>query len=157
MSRKKTWTEKLNDSKDLPKTIRLEGKQAEKWGEGTMVIPAPLDVYEMMSLPEKGEILTINSMRKLLARKYGTTTACPITTGIFAWISAHASEEMKSEGKTENLIPWWRTLKGKGELNPKYPEGIENQIKLLTEDGMEITRKGKKFYVLDYEQYLVTI
>ncbi len=155
MARKKTWVEKLNDSKDLPKIISLEGKQAEKWGEGTMVIPAPIEVFEIMKMPVKGELLTINVIRNMLALKHQTTTACPLTTGIFAWISANASEEMKEKGETENLIPWWRTLKGKGELNPKFPGGIEKQIQLLNDEGIEIIRKGKKFYVNNFERYLL--
>ncbi len=30
MKTKKTWKEKLHDSKDLPKVVKLTGKQAEK-------------------------------------------------------------------------------------------------------------------------------
>jgi|TARA_B100002003_G_scaffold217235_1_gene217310 hypothetical protein len=45
--------------------------------------------------------------------------------GIFAWISANAVQEAEDEGK-KRITPWWRTLKAKGELNPKYPGGVNN-------------------------------
>ncbi len=154
MSKKKTWTEKLNDSKDLPKIVKLEGKMAKKFGKGTMVIPSPKEVDEIMRKAKKGQLLTINVIREILAQKHGTTTACPITTGIFAWIAAHAAEEQKSQGK-KRITPWWRTLKGKGKLNPKYPGGIEKQIELLENEGFTIYPKGKKFVVADFEKYLV--
>ncbi|MCX8056099.1 MAG: MGMT family protein, partial [Ignavibacteria bacterium] len=99
---------------------------------------------------------TINEIRKILAKKYQTTIACPITTGIFAWISANAAEEEIKLGK-KKIIPYWRTLKSNGEINDKYPGGVKKQIKLLEEEGFEIIRKGKKFFVKDYEKYLVKV
>ena len=154
---KKTWREKLHDSKDLPKIVELEGKMREKFGKGTMVIPAPLEVDEIMRKVKKGKLITINGIREALAKKHGTTTACPITTGIFAWIAAHAAEDERAEGK-KRITPWWRTLKGKGELNPKYPGGIEKQMELLEAEGFRVIPKGKKkFVVADYEKYLAKI
>jgi len=47
-----------------------------------------------------------------------------MTTGIFAGIAARAAEEMAIEGK-QNITPYWRTIKSKGELNEKYPGGVE--------------------------------
>jgi hypothetical protein len=44
--KKPTWQEKLNDSKGLPKVEELNGKMSKKWGTGTLVIPAPLEVDE---------------------------------------------------------------------------------------------------------------
>jgi hypothetical protein len=42
--KKPTWQEKLNDSKDLPKVEQITGKMLKKWGTGTLVIPAPIEV-----------------------------------------------------------------------------------------------------------------
>ena len=41
---RKTWTEKLADSKGLPKIIEIDPVKSKRWGEGTMVIPSPLEV-----------------------------------------------------------------------------------------------------------------
>ena len=38
-TKKKSWQEKLNDSKGLPKVIKLNAGQSKKWGKGTMAIP----------------------------------------------------------------------------------------------------------------------
>lgn len=46
------------------------------------------------------------------------------------------------------VIPWWRTLKSNGELNEKYPGGVENQKKLLEKEGHKIIQKGKSFSLL---------
>jgi len=67
--------------------------------------------------------------------------------------AANAAEEMKAEGK-ENNLPYWRTLKSKGELNPKFPGGIEGHQVLLEQEGYSIIWKGKRAFVQDYEVFL---
>src|SRR5580700_7727319 len=121
---KKTWQEKLADSRDFPKVCPIDETRSKRWGEGTFVIPAPKEVDELMRRVPKGKLTTIDELRKTLARRHGATIACPITTGIFAWIAAHAAAEAEA-AKEKNTTPFWRTLKTGGELNPKYPGGIE--------------------------------
>jgi hypothetical protein len=41
METKKSWREKLADSKGLPKVGQITGKMTPRLGTGTMVIPAP--------------------------------------------------------------------------------------------------------------------
>ena len=100
------------------------------------------------------EFITINRIREKLAEKHKATIGCPITTGIFASIAAHAAEEERAEGKIA-ITPWWRTLKEKGVLNPKYPGGEENQKSLLEKEGFGIITKGKRLVVKDYDKYLI--
>ena len=126
----------------------------EKWGKGTLVIPAPKNVDDIMNLVPQGKLTTINEIRSYLAKKNNATICCPITTGIFSWISAHAAEEDRSNGE-KNITPYWRTLKSDGELNPKYPGGIENQKILLESEGHEVFKKGKRWLVYDYENKLM--
>ena len=153
---KRSWREKLADSKELPKTGKIEGKLSKRWGEGTMVIPAPLEVDAAMKQVRRGKLATIESIRKGLAQKHGTTIACPITTGVFAWIAAHAADEAEQEGK-KRITPYWRTLKTGGELNPKYPGGISNQKARLEAEGHEVRMKGKRYFVLEYERKLMRV
>ena len=152
---RKTWQEKLADSKDLPRVVEITGKMSIKWGRGTVVIPAPVEVDEIMKKVPKGKVITINHIRALLAQRYGATIGCPITTGIFVNIAARAAEEAVAEGKT-NITPYWRTLKSKGELNEKYPGGVEAQAAHLSKEGHTIERgKGKKPpKVRDFEKAL---
>lgn len=154
--KRKSWVEKLQDSKDLPKVVRITGKMSKKWGTGTVVIPAPIEVDEVMRKVPEGKLITINEIRSALAREHGATIGCPITTGIFAWVAANASEERRQKG-AKNLTPYWRTLKTGGVINEKYPSGIQGQKKLLEREGHKVIRKGSKFIVADFEKSLAKI
>ena len=142
--RRKTWQEKLADSKGLPKVGKVTGKMATRWGTGTMVVPAPIEVDELMRRVPKGRVTTVNEIRTALAKKHRVNIACPITTGIFAWISAHAAEEAAAQGR-KRITPYWRTLKSTGELNENYPGGIASQAKHLRAEGLSLEPgRGKK-------------
>jgi hypothetical protein len=154
MAKRKSWREKLKDDKDLPKVVPLTGKMRERWGAGTMAIPAPREVDAIMRRVPRGRLITINEIRACVAREHGATVGCPITTGIFAWIAAHAAEEASAEG-TSKTTPYWRTLKSGGELNPKYPGGIEAVRSRLEGEGHRVVAKGKRWVVADYEKRLV--
>jgi len=67
--KRKTWKEKLCDSKDFPKVIKITGKMKEKWGEGTIAIPAPKEVDEIMKKVPKGKLITTNQIREIVAKK----------------------------------------------------------------------------------------
>ena len=153
MAKRKTWQEKLADDKGLPKTGRITGKMTSRWGRGTMVIPAPTEVDAIMRRIPRGKLLTIAEIREQLAKQHKVTIACPITTGIFAWIAAHAAEEAASESKSRTT-PYWRTLKTGGELNPKYPGGLPALRQRLEAEGHKIVAKGKRLFVADYEKRL---
>ena len=156
MVKRKSWCEKLNDSKGLPKVEKIAGKMSKLWGTGTVVIPAPIEVDEIMRKVPKGKLTTINEIRATLARKHKATIGCPITTGIFAWVAANAAEERKQKGE-ENNTPYWRTLKTGGMLNEKYPGGVETQRTLLEKEGHKIVQKGKKYVVANYEKSLAEL
>ena len=104
-------------------------------------------------VPE-GRLITINEIRERVAKKHKATIGCPITTGIFAWIAAHAAEEASDAGAT-SITPYWRTLKVGGELNPKYPGGIDRLKALLEAEGHSVITKGKRHFVADYARSVV--
>lgn len=155
-TKRKSWTEKLADSKGLPQVQIITDKMSKRWGTGTVVIPAPIEVNEIMRKVPAGKLITINEIRAALAKKHKATIGCPITTGIFAWVAAHAAEEQRQEGK-EDITPYWRTLKTGGLINEKYPSGVEGQKKLLEKEGHKIIQKGKKHIVADYEKSLTKL
>ncbi len=99
----------------------------------------------------KGRLTTINDIRDALAAAHGTTVCCPLTAGIFSWIAAHAAEEGRSEG-LKRVTPYWRTLKAGGELNPKFPGGVERLRELLEAEGHAVAARGKRFVVEDWER-----
>ena len=151
---KRTWNDKLNDDKGLPKVAPIPEKFIKSWGTGTFVIGAPREVNALMQKVRKGRLTTINDLREALARKHGTHTACPITTGIFAWMAAHAAAE-SAAGGAGRITPYWRTLKLGGELNPKYPGGLEELTRLLEAEGHTVVQKGKRSFVKDFEKKVV--
>ena len=154
MAPRKSWREKLADSRDLPKVVVIDEKMSKRWGTGTVVIPAPMEVDEIMRSVPVGRLITINEIREILARRHGATIGCPMTTGIFAWVAANAAGEDEEDG-VEDVTPYWRTLKSKGELNPKYPGGIENQKERLKAEGHTVVQRGKKVVVEGYEKALM--
>ncbi len=153
---RKSWREKLADDKGLPKVVEITGKMSKRWGTGTVVIPAPKEVDGIMKKIPKGKLITINEIRKKLAKRHGATIGCPITTGIFAWISANAAEEMTRDGK-KSITPYWRTLKTSGVINEKYPGSVNAQKKLLQKEGHKVVKKGKKYIVIDFQKSLVAL
>jgi hypothetical protein len=73
MKPRKSWREKLADSKGLPKTGRVMGRMTKHWGTGTMVVPAPREVDALMKRIPRGKVTTINELRAALARQHGVT------------------------------------------------------------------------------------
>jgi hypothetical protein len=153
---KKSWQEKLADEKGHPTVFEINPVQSRRWGSGTCVIPAPKEVDELMRLVPKGKLTTIDELRKALARRHKTTIACPITTGIFAWIAAHAAVEAEAEGKKQTTC-YWRTLKAGGEINPKYPGGVLGVKRKLAAEGHKVLHKRKRYFVEGFEGKLATL
>jgi len=103
-----------------------------------MLIAAPMQYNEIMSRVPQGKVITADRIRAYLAKKAGADVTCPLTAGIFVNICAHASEE-----RADAKIPWWRTLKSKGELNEKYPGGISGEgSRYASSDWERWTRRG---------------
>lgn len=151
------WREKLHNPKNgLPQVKKVTGKMSKRWGTGKFVIPHPEEVDALMKKVSKGKLVTISEIREALAKKHKVNFACPLTTGIFAWIAAGAADEEEKEGK-KGITPYWRTLKSGGEINDKFPGGAEDQMRLLKSEGHKIVKKGKKYKVLDFENKLAKI
>lgn len=150
---KKDFNAMLNDHKDMPKfqTITDE-KSIAKYGGNCMYFAPPIDYDKAMRLVPFGKLLTVAAIREYFADKSGADFTEPITAGIFVSIAAWASFQRETDP-----TPYWRTLKANGELNAKYPGGIEAQKEMLEKEGHAIIRKGKKtirYYVKDYEKAL---
>ena len=156
MPERKRWSDKLRDSEGLPKVQKISGKMSKRWGRGTVLIPAPLEVDEMMRKVPRGRLVTINEIRSALARRHNATIGCPLTTGIFAWIAANAAEEQRRQGN-QDITPYWRTLKKGGVLNEKYPGGADAQKRLLEQEGHRVVPKGKRYVVADFEKSIAKI
>ena len=150
------YRNRLHDEKDFPKIKTIPKKLHKSWGIGKFVMPSPLEVNSLMKKVSKGKLTTINQLRGILAKKYKTTTACPIVTGIFVIIAARAAEESLKEGR-KRVTPYWLTIKSNGIINEKYPGGIVVQKKILKQEGHIILSKGKNYIVENYKNKLFKI
>lgn len=150
---KKDFNARMNDSKDMPKIVNLDEEASKKWGGKTMVIAPPIDYDTFIKCVPSGKLITTDTLRKAMAKKYNVDITCPLTCGIFVNIVAWASFQ-----RNDNITPYWRVLKSDGELNIKYPEAIELQKRLLEEEGHTIITKGTKnikYYVKEFEKSLM--
>lgn len=150
---KKDFNAMLYNNKDMPKFQTItDAKTIEKYGGDLMYFAPPIDYDKVMKQIPYGKIITVGKIREYFARKNGADFTEPLTAGIFISIVAWASHQRK-----ENKTPYWRTLKANGELNEKYPGGIEVQKEMLEQEGHVIVQKGRKnikYYVKDYETVL---
>ena len=120
-----------------------------------MYFAPPIDYDKVMRLVPYGKLITVSGIREHFAKISGADFTEPITAGIFVSIAAWASTQRK-----EDKTPYWRTLKAKGELNAKYPGGVEAQKEMLEKEGHTIIQKGRKnirYFVKDYENKLYQI
>lgn len=150
---KKDFNAMLHDSKDMPKFQTItEKKSIEKYGGSRMYFAPPLDYDTIMKRVPYGKVITVGKIREYFAVQSGADFTEPITAGIFVSIAAWASYQ-----RSEDETPYWRTLKANGELNEKYPGGIDAQKEKLESEGHVIISRGRKnirYYVKDYENVL---
>ena len=153
---KKDFNAMLHNSKDMPKIQTItDVKSIEKYGGSRMYFAPPIDYDKVMKQVPYGKVITIGKIREYFAKLSGADFTEPITAGIFASIVAWASYQ-----RTDDETPYWRTLKADGELNAKYPGGVEAQKAKLEEEGHTIIQKGRKnirYYVKDYEDVLFNL
>ncbi len=150
---KKDFNAMLHDNKDMPKFQTITDlKSIEKYGGDRMYFAPPIDYDKIMKQIPHGKVITVGKIREYFAKENGADFTEPITAGIFVSIAAWASYQ-----REEDETPYWRTLKANGELNEKYPGGIEIQKEMLEKEGHTIIQKGRKnikYYVKDYESVL---
>jgi len=119
-----------------------------------VVLVNPSEVVEIMREIQEEKLITIVEICKKIAEEHEVKACCSLTTGIFIMTAANAAEEASREGKSLN-IPYWRTLKSNGFLNEKFPGGAEAHKKFLEKEGHKVIKKGKKYFVVDYEKSLM--
>lgn len=148
---KKDFNAMLHDSKDMPKIqVITDQKSINKYGGANMYFAPPAHYDQVMRRIPFGKVITVGEIRSYFAKRGKADFTDPITAGIFVSIAAWASEQ-----REEDKTPYWRTLKANGELNPKYPGGIEAQKKMLEAEGHTIVKRGRtniRYYVKDYEE-----
>ena len=150
---KKEFNAMLADSKGMPRIqIVTDPATVRKYGGDRMYFAPPIDYDRAMRRVPRGMVTTVGEIRAFFAREAGADFTEPITAGVFVSIAAWASFQRQADE-----TPYWRTLKAGGELNPKYPGGVEAQREKLEAEGHTVIRRGRKnfrYYVEDYEKVL---
>lgn len=150
---KKDFNAMLADSKGMPRIqIVTDPATVRKYGGDRMYFAPPIDYDRAMRRVPRGMVTTVGEIRAFFAREAGADFTEPITAGVFVSIAAWASFQRQADE-----TPYWRTLKAGGELNPKYPGGVEAQREKLEAEGHTVIRRGRKnfrYYVEDYEKVL---
>ena len=150
---KKDFNAMLADSKGMPRIQMVtDPATIRKYGGDRMYFAPPIDYDRAMRRVPRGMVTTVGEIRAFFAREAGADFTEPITAGVFVSIAAWASFQRQVDE-----TPYWRTLKAGGELNPKYPGGIEAQREKLEAEGHTVIRRGRKnfrYYVEDYEKVL---
>jgi hypothetical protein len=156
MTKKKSWREKVNEVEE--KIHQITPDWEEKLGKGKILIPNAIDIERIINNTNKGELLTNDILREVLAKEKNVHMTAAIPTGIYLKFVALAAEEERELGKT-NITPYWRVLKPDGTINTKFPVPVETLMQLLELEGHKIELGvGKKPpKVIDFELKLIKV
>ena len=134
---KKDFNAMLRDSKDMPKIQMVtDPKTIQKYGGARMYFAPPMDYDKIMRQVPFGRVITVGAIREHFARRNGADFTEPDET------------------------PYWRVLKAGGELNGKFPGGVQAQKARLEEEGHAVVQRGRtnlRYFVKDYEQALFVL
>lgn len=149
----KDFNAMLRNNAGMPRIqIVTDAETIRRYGGERMFFAPPAAYDAIMKAVPRGKLLTVGAIREYLAAQNGADFTDPITAGIFVSIAAWASFQ-----RAADETPYWRTLKAGGELNPKYPGGVEAQRERLEAEGHAVIRRGRtriRYYVRDYEKAL---
>lgn len=137
----------------MPRVEIVDGIFGERQGGPRMLLAPALAYDEIMKRIPKGRLITSDRIRAHLAKQHNADWTCGLTGGIFINTSAHASVERNGVNET----PWWRTLKKDGELNEKFPDGLNGHKLLLEMEGHKVIQKGKRYFVKNHQEKLFDI
>ena len=123
MAMKKTWLDKLNETKE-PKIKRIDIDFADIPAGSNMFIATPKIIDKYIQEIGVGKRIDTKTLRKDLALAHNADYTCPVTAGIFLRIVAEANYEKLQQGKhVEEITPFWRVIEPKSVLAKKLTFG----------------------------------
>ena len=156
MKAKMTWRQRLASDRGIAQVKPIPPRMQKKAGQGTIVIPALREVYDLIRKVPKGRLTTVQQLSDRIALKHHTNVGCTVTTGILAWMVANIGYEEEHDA-IKRPAPYWRVLKGDGELNPKYPGGIAALRERLKSEGHSIIADKRRYRVDNFAARLARI
>ncbi len=115
------------------KVVKIPKGIQKKFGAGTILIPGADDVISLIRKIPIGKLITQTGICAQLAKRYRADVTCPMTTGSFVRVAAHAADKERRRGRRRD-VPYWRVIREDGTLFNTFPGGIiEQSIRLLKE------------------------
>ena len=131
--RRKTWREKRELDKP-PKRVRLGGDFAGIPAGQLMLVATPRLVDDYLRRIPRGEVRSIERLRRELARRQRCDATCPVSLSIFLRICAEAAwEELEAGASIEAIAPFWRVIEPDSKIARKLradPQFIARQREL---------------------------
>ncbi len=132
---KKTYTQKLNESK-VHKIKTIDFDFADIPANSTMLIASPKIIDDYVNQIPKGKIADVKKIRRDLAASFNADYTCPVTTGIYLRVVAEAAyEKYVSTKSIKKITPFWRAIDPKSALAKKLSCGAEFISERLNEEN----------------------
>ena len=135
MAMKKTWLDKLNETKE-PKIKRIDIDFADIPAGSNMFIATPKIIDKYIQEIGVGKRIDTKTLRKDLALAHNADSTCPVTTGIFLRIVAEANYEKLQQGKNvEEITPFWRAIEPNSVLAKKLTFGQDFLLQQIEKES----------------------
>ena len=135
MAMKKTWLDKLNETKE-PKIKRIDIDFADIPAGSNMLIATPKIIDNYIQEIGVGKRIDTKTLRKDLALAHNADYTCPVTTGIFLRIVAEANYEKLQQGKhLEEITPFWRVIEPNSTLAKKLTFGQDFLLQQIEKES----------------------
>mgnify|MGYP000910949365 FL=1 len=135
MAMKKTWLDKLNETKE-PKLKRIDIDFADIPAGSNMFIATPKIIDMYIQEIGVGKRVDTKTLRKDLAIAHNADYTCPVTAGIFLRIVAEANYEKLQQGKhVKEITPFWRVIEPKSVLAKKLTFGQDFLLQQIEKES----------------------
>jgi alkylated DNA nucleotide flippase Atl1 len=108
-----------------------------------MLVASPAEVEAIVRQVPSGRVLTLGTLRALLATKWRADYTCPLTTAIFVRVMAEAACHQHEETRA----PYWRVVRDDGRLLDRLPGGAREQARHLRSEGLAVVDRRNNLFV----------
>lgn len=114
-----SWNTKMSKAR-APKRVRLEADFAGIKAGNMLFVGTPAILEDYVRSVPRGEVRTIERMRREIARRHRCDAMCPVSTAIFLRMVAEAAwEQIESGADTNDVAPFWRVIEPESTLAKK--------------------------------------
>jgi hypothetical protein len=109
-ARPRSWTDKVKQSR-APKRVLLEADFAGIKAGNMLLVGTPAILEDYVRSVPRGEVRTIERLRREIARRHRCDAMCPVSTAIFLRMVAEAAwEQIESGADLDDVAPFWRVV-----------------------------------------------